>query len=241
MLTLFGPLEVAQEDALETLQALLHTCEGCRLAALHPHNRGFIYRGNPLGRIAVVDEAPRETETEKGVALSGSHGREVERWLRLIGLNTQQDVFFTTVIQCQPPRVVKNGEHVQRAPEASEINACFGPRCLRMLRAMPNLEAVISMGWVSAGAFLGSGDSDQDVPKAKTHDGQWFESSVLPGIPIFCMVDPLWVIKNSSQQKNAVVEFSLERFQREFLETGKVKHMAQEARKAREARGEGLL
>jgi uracil-DNA glycosylase family 4 len=241
MATLFDSVEVEQEDVAEVIKSISSACQNCRLSMLHPYNRGFIYRGNPFAELAFVNEAPRESESERGVALVGAHGRAFEQWMKLIDLDTQKDVFITSVIQCMPPKVKKGIEEIQREPEATEISACFGPRCLRVLRAMPNLKAVIALGWVAASALLGTGDTPNDKPKAKTHDAQWFETSYLPGIPVFCMVDPVWVVKKPSMDKNAVVERALDYFKREFLEQNRITELAIEARENREAKGLGLM
>jgi uracil-DNA glycosylase family 4 len=243
MATLFDNIEVAQEDVGSVIKDLFIRCHSCRLSLIHPFNRGFIYRGNPDAEIAVVYEAPRDAETERGVSMVGTHGRFFERWMRLLKLDTGNngDVFITSVIQCQPPQEEQSGMMVQREPEKAEISACFGPKCLRVLRAMPNLKVVMTLGWVAAGALLGLGETSQDKPKAKSHDTMWFETSLLPGIPIFCMVDPTWVIKNPTPDRKAVVERALECFQREYLEQHKIVQLAKDAQARREELGLGML
>jgi uracil-DNA glycosylase family 4 len=241
MFTLFDGLKPEKEDVKAVIRDLCGTCQGCRLSIIHPYNRGFIYRGNPEAKIAVVYEAPRDAETECGVSMVGAHGRAFEKWMRFLGLDTTTDVFITQAVQCQPPLERKNDENVQREPDKAEVSACFGPRCLRVLRAMPNLECVIVLGWFAAGCVLGFGDTPNDKPKAKTHDGQWFETSYLPGIPVFCMQDPVWVVKKPSPDKNAVIERALDYFKREFLQMDKIAELAREAQTAREEKGLGLL
>src|SRR5271170_7048722 len=124
MFTLFDQVELEQEDIEDVIRSLSSTCEGCRLNFIHPNNRGFIYRGNPLAKIAVIYEAPRDSETERGVALIGSHGRVFETWMKLLNLDPRSDLFITNVVQCQPPRELRNGERTQREPDATEISAC---------------------------------------------------------------------------------------------------------------------
>jgi DNA polymerase len=233
--TLFDGLEVAQESVATVIKSLQATCVNCRLGLLHPHNRGLIYRGNPFAEIGILHEAPRDSETERGVAMIGAHGREFERWMRLLELDLNKDIFLTTVVQCQPPREERNGKMMQREPEEAEVSACFGPRALRVFRAMPNLKVVITLGWPAAKALFGG------KPISKTHDSQWFETSRLPGIPVFCLVDPVWVVRDPSPDKSSAVERALTLFQREYLKEHWVVDMAADARAAREAAGLGLL
>ena len=235
MATLFDSIELEQEDIVHGMKGLSATGDKCRVGLLHPFNRGLIARGNHLAKIAVVHEAPRDSETERGTAMIGSHGREFDRWLQLLGLDGRLDVFVTTIVQCQPPKEDLNGQMTQRKPDPVEVSSCFGPRCLRILRAMPHLEVVMALGWPVAQAFLG-GD-----PKAKTHDGQWFESSLLPGKAIFCMADPVWVVRDPSPEKSMSVERTLTLFQREYLKERWVVDLAADAKTQREAQGIGLL
>ena len=239
MATLFDSVETVQEAPGDVLKDILGTCTRCRLGLRQQGNRGFIGRGNLQAPYAFIGEAPRDAEVERGVAMAGAHGKELDRWLQLLELDARVDVFMTTIVQCQPPKELRKSDnkHWQRVPADDEVATCFGPRCLRVLRAMPNLKAVVTLGWPAATAFFGKAED----PKLKSHDAQWFEDSLLPGIPIFCMVDPLWVILNPSPEKTTAVERSLTFFKRECLKSGRIYELAQKARADREARGEGLL
>ena len=247
---LFGEDTFAKEDPVEVMKELCVNCTSCRLAQLHPVNRGMIYRGNLNAKIAIVGIAPGDTETEKGAALIGASGKLLEQWMKYIGVNTRNDtgnVFITNIVQCQPPKKKINGRMKQRDPDRDELGACFGPRCLRVLRAMPNLEVVITLGWLTAKAFLGTTD-DKVIPKTKTHEGQWFESSLLPGIAIFCLSHPAELIYAASRdnkdaasdEKKMAIQHCLDYFKREYLQTGKVKGLAKVARERREEMGLGL-
>lgn len=237
---LLGEEEFAREDATEVMKELCVNCSSCRLCQLHPANRGMIYRGNLNGRIAIVGIAPGDTETEKGAALIGASGKLLEQWMRYIGVDTRTDTFITNIVQCQPPKKKINGRLKQRDPDKDEVNACFGPRCLRVLRAMPKLEVVITLGWQTAKAFLGTND-EKSVPKTKTHEGQWFESSLLPGVAIFCLSHPAEIIYSDSDDKKMTIQNCLDHFKREYLQTRKVVDLAATARENREALGLGLF
>ncbi len=200
----------------------------------------MVYRGNLNARIAIIGMAPGDTETEKGSALIGASGKLLEQWMRYIGVDTRIDTFIMNVIQCQPPKKKINGRMKQRDPDKEEINACFGPRCLRVLRAMPHLEVVITLGWLTAKAFLGT-TGDAVVPKVKTHEGQWFESSLLPGVGIFCLSHPAEIIYSDSEDKKMAIQHCLDHFKREYLQTRKVVDLAATARENREAVGLGLF
>lgn len=216
-----------KEDIKDVLKSLTVNCTACRLSFLHPHNRGLLTRGNPLARIAVLAEAPGDRETEFGMPLVGNSGKEWDRWAKSIGLDTNKDCFHTNVIQCQPQKSLKEGKMQQDAPDKDEIKACWIPRGLRVLKAMPNLEVVITLGWVAAGALLGG------EPKGKTHEGNWYETTALPGIPIFCLVHPSFVLREPSPDKDNRVQECMKAFKREYLDTKKCLSLAQEIKDQR--------
>jgi uracil-DNA glycosylase family 4 len=218
-----GEDEVEQEDSKTVLKQLSTTCTNCRLSLLHPANRGMIYRGNLNARIAVVGIAPGPTETEKGSAMIGPSGKLFEQWMRYINIDTRTEVFITNICQCSPPSKEIDGKLKQRDPEKDEINACFGPRCLRVLRTMPNLQVIITLGWLPARVILGT-KNDTDTPKTKTHEGQWFTTSLLPGVAVFCLSHPaeLLHMEGDGKNKKMVIQGYLDCFKREYLDTDKV-------------------
>lgn len=208
-----------RENPREILKELSSSCSDCRLGVLfHPTNRGIIWRGNPDAKIAVVGEAPGDTETEKGLPLIGNSGKLWSKWAFYMGLDEKTDIFVSNVVQCQPDKVrdKQTGKMQQRAPDQDELAACFGPRCLRLLRSMPNLEVVITLGWVAATAILGG------EPKSKTHENKWFKTSLLTGVAVYCMVHPAYVLREPTPEKSGRAKSGLDRFKKEYLELKKV-------------------
>ena len=232
--------EFEQEDVMAVLKELTAVCSSCRLSQGHPYNRGMVYRGNPHAKIAIVGDAPSDSETEKGVPFVGMTGKEFEAWMAYIGVDTQKHAFITNITQCMPPKTPINGRLQVRDPAKDEINACFGSRCLRVLRAMPNIEVVMVLGWVAAKAFLGT-SNDESTPKTKTHEGGWFESSLLPGIGIFCLNHPADIVHAESAEKKMIIQKFLDYFKREALEQKKIGGLAKVAQARREALGLGVL
>jgi len=218
---------IVKEDIREVLRELSTNCTACRLSLLHPYNQGLLVRGNPEARIGVLAEAPGDKETETGKPLVGATGQEWDRWAESIGLNTNKDCFHTNVIQCQPPKVMKEDRMSQEAPDKDEIKACWIPRGLRVLKAMPNLEVVVTLGWVAAKAILGG------EPKGKSHEGNWFESNALPGIAVFCMTHPSFILREPTPEKDGRVAQCLQAFKREYLDSKKCYQLAQEVKEKR--------
>jgi uracil-DNA glycosylase family 4 len=205
-------LEEEKEDITQVMKQLSSTCNSCRLSALHPDNRGIIWRGSVYGRIAVIGEAPGDKETERGAPLVGPSGQEWERWASIMKIDTSSDCFLTNIVQCQPAKTEVKGKMSQSAPDDKEISTCFPNRCLRILKALPNLEVVITLGWVAASALLG------ETASTKSHEGQWFVSDLLPGVPIFCLVHPSFILREPSLEKTKALEYNLGLFYREYVD-----------------------
>lgn len=229
-----GEETIEKEDPKQVMSELCINCTTCRLGLLHPANRGMIYRGNLDAKIVIIGIAPGATETEKGAAMIGASGKLMEQWMKYIGINTRTQVFITNLVQCMPDSKEIKGKLKQRDPDKSEIDACFGPRCLRVVRAMPNLEVVITLGWLAAKAFLGT-KNDTDIPKTKTHEGQWFESSLLPGVAIFCLSHPAEILYSDSPNKKMIIQNCLDCFKREYLDKNKITELATKAKELRES------
>lgn len=232
-----------KEDILLVIKDLSSPCYDCRLGHCQKKgsNRGLIWRGNPKARIALVSIMPGRTEMETGKPLTGESGKLSDEWFKSIHLDTNKDMLVINVVQCRPPDVEKVGdfgkkEMSQRDPEQDELATCFPTRCLRVLRAMPNLEVVVTMGWTAARCILG-GD-----PKDQSHLGHWFATSLLPGKAVFCLAHPAAILREEKkvdpdEDKGGVttaylskvyrVEHCLEVFKREYLDLGVVVPYAQ--------------
>ena len=209
----FDIIQEEKEDVLEVIKTLSNTCHDCRLSLLHPENKGLVWRGSPLAKIAIVSEAPGDKESETGLPLVGPSGKEFERWARILEIDTKSDVLIINTIQCQSKKSKsKDGTFKQDKPDADEIELCFEPRCMRVLRAMPNLEVVIALGWVAASALLGT------EAQTKSHQGQWFASKKLPGKAIYCMFHPAYLLHQPSQEKKGTIEEGLKAFKRDYLD-----------------------
>lgn len=222
-LNILSPQAPPKEDIVAVITSLKHTCKDCRLGIFHPKNPGLVAKGNPLAKIAVVSEAPGDKEMEEGLPLVGKSGRMWDKWAQFAGIDVMRDCYTTNVIQCRPPLEKKeeDGRAAQRAPKPDEIDACFDNRALRILRAMPNLEVIITLGWVAAEAILGK-NSEGVGPTSKSHENRWFGTSILPGVGVFCMVHPSYLLREPTQAKSEKVKSGLTKFRNEYLSLRKI-------------------
>lgn len=189
----FGEELFAQEDVLEVIKDLSHSCYDCRLGHCQSpkNNRGLVWRGSPNAKMALVSIMPGPKEMETGKPLTGKSGELADIWFKSINIDTNTDMLVINVVQCKPPDVEKEeGEISQREPENDELSVCFPSRCLRVLRAMPNLEAIITLGWSAAKCILGG--SANEV----THMGHWYSTSMLPHKIVYCLPHPAALLRD---------------------------------------------
>jgi DNA polymerase len=213
------PIINDKEDVLTVIKDLSTECFDCRLGYIQEKNRGLVHRGNPQARIALISEMPGPKEMIKGKPLVGASGQLSDKWFSYIGLNTNEHMWVCNIVQCKPPDVTKKDETSQRDPDITEIAACFPNRCLRVLKAMPNLEIIITMGWVAACAFMG-----QKVGE-KSHMGSWNISSLVPGKAIFCLPHPASMLRDPNPDQEGKLVECLDNFKREYIDTTKIKDL----------------
>lgn len=212
-----------KELILGVIKDLSIPCFDCRLGHCQKpnQNRGLVWRGNPNAAIALVSIMPGPKEMETGRPLTGPSGVECDKWFATINLDTNKDMFVTNVTQCKPPEA-EDGSG-QRSPYPDELAACFPDRCLRLLRAMPNLEIVITLGWDAAGCLLGGG------AKEASHMGHWFSTTLLPNKAVFCLPHPAGLLRDAKGgatpaflEKKYKIMKCLDKLKRAYLDTDKV-------------------
>lgn len=223
--SLFGCDEVEREDPISVMQQLTaRSCLNCRLGADSPQNPGFIWKGNPNGHIAVIGDVPSPADMSTRRSFADEEGNKLNDWLELAGVPVD-DTFFTYIVQCKTPFMesklaAKNGK--QRPPhKEAETAHCFTARCLRVLKAMPNLEVGLVLGLTVMDTVLG-GD-----PQIKSHQGSWFGVDLLPGVAIYGLPHPRDFDKTTSELKKGRLKQHLLYFKNEYYgkKTGKGKEI----------------
>lgn len=205
-------LDEYKEDIKVLLQELHVPCFDCRLGSIQKKNHGLVWRGNPTSRMAAVSTMPGPTEMITGKPLTGESGKLFDKWFSTIQVITNTEMLVINVVQCKPPDIDKGKEVSQREPDQSELAICFPNRCLRVLKSMPNLEVVVTLGSTATECLLGK----------KAEIGHWYKTSLLPGKAIFCMPHPAAMLRDATPEKQGKLTECLINFQREYLETKKI-------------------
>jgi uracil-DNA glycosylase family 4 len=221
-LDLFGllPETTDREEAESVLRSLHSNCKACRLGlTTDRQNEGIAWSGPTTAKLAFLGDQPDFEATQLPIRqpFAGEPRRELERWLRRMGVGTA-DVFCLNSVQCKTKR--SPSKEPAREPFKQESDVCFPQRALRVLKAMPNLEVVVTLGWVSAAALLGS----KPKPRQKSHGGQWFGTDLLPGVAVFCLDHPRVYDLNCKPKQRGRLLQCLEFFETEYLrpETAKI-------------------
>lgn len=88
----------------------------CTLCELHKSSTNvcIMGKGNPMGKIMLIGEAPGEAESETGKPFMGKAGQALDEWLSELALIEQ--VYITNVCKCRPPK--------NRKPNPPEVDIC---------------------------------------------------------------------------------------------------------------------
>ena len=212
----FSPeiIQGVREDPLDVIRDISKTCLGCRLGqTTDNHNTGFSYSGPVTAKIAMLGDMPQieGTVLSKRVPIAGDFMRELNGWLHMLGV-PEEDVFILNAVQCKTNKSKAKGAEL-RVPYNEELDACFPDRALRVLKAMSQLEVVITLGWTAAAVLLGR----HPEPRVKSHEGAWFGTDYLPGVAVFCLDHPREYGADVDARTRGRLRQHLEFFQSEYL------------------------
>lgn len=125
-------------ENLEQLRNACNECNGCQLFRTR-HNVVFGV-GNENADIMFVGEGPGENEDLQGEPFVGAAGQLLDKYLRVIGLSRQTNVYIANIVKCRPPH--------NRDPLDDEQDVC-----INWLRAQTRLikpKIIVCLGRVAA-------------------------------------------------------------------------------------------
>lgn len=230
-LGLEDPAELASQTAQEIAKgfASLAPCNLCPLYRLSPNNPGIIMRGSFKAKIAVLTDMPSAADMMVQQALTDLGHSGWQSWVQYLNLS-ENDVFITHVVQCKtqmdapkpkkkpgkaPKDQVKEKPAKVRMPDPKDADACFYRKALPILKALPNLEAVLAIGTLPVEMLL-----CQDY-KSKEHEGNFYLSDLLPHVPIFCLEHPRDYAAGGDQKKGRL-SMCLDVFAQKYIATGDI-------------------
>ncbi|MBT3406214.1 uracil-DNA glycosylase [Candidatus Woesearchaeota archaeon] len=89
------------------------TCTNCELSKTRTNV--VIGKGREDAEILLIGEAPGRNEDEQGLPFVGAAGKNLDKFLSVIGLSSE-DVYIANILKCRPPE--------NRDPKPDEIKIC---------------------------------------------------------------------------------------------------------------------
>jgi uracil-DNA glycosylase len=89
------------------------TCTNCELS--ETRTNVVIGKGRENAEILLIGEAPGRNEDEQGLPFVGTAGKNLDKFLSVIGLSSE-DVYIANILKCRPPE--------NRDPKPDEIKIC---------------------------------------------------------------------------------------------------------------------
>lgn len=127
--------------------------KGCTACVVRPEARQVVPGVGPLSaEFMVLGRNPGEEEDDDGIPFIGAAGKELDKWLDVLGLSRPK-LFITNVLKCH---TTKN-----RSPLMSEVSVCVGLWLRKELETYVNLKAILTCGEHATKAVVGK----TEVPK----------------------------------------------------------------------------
>ena len=143
---------------MSVLEELKKECLSCTACPLRKGARQVVFGvGNESARIMLVGEGPGEQEDIQGEPFVGKSGQLLDKYLSLVDLDRNTNVYIANIVKCRPP--------MNRDPKEDEQDACIG--FLRQQFALIQPQIVVCLGRIAAKRII-----DPDFRITKEH-GQW--------------------------------------------------------------------
>ncbi|MBI4586446.1 MAG: uracil-DNA glycosylase [Planctomycetes bacterium] len=164
-------------------------CKRCGLAAGRTHI--VVDRGNPQARAVAIGEGPGAEEDRQGRVFVGRAGRLLDDMCEEAGLDPERDLLLVNLVKCRPPR--------NRIPKAEEVRAC-SPYLWRQVELVrPRL--LVLLGASAAKHLLPPELLSRGFSKLV---GKFFERPELPGVQIFPLFHPAFILRNPKMRRAMV-------------------------------------
>lgn len=164
-----------------------YDCQRCNLC--HSRTKIVIDRGRPHAPVLLIGERPGANEDLRGQPFVGRAGELLDKMLRAIDLDPEEDVIITNVVRC----VAES----DRAPLRDEVDACMpflekqiklvSPRIIVLLGA-------VSLKWIDPG---------RGEIKMEEEAGRFFELPAWPGTQFVVMYNPAFLLRDPRKKRNA--------------------------------------
>ncbi len=125
-------------ENFEELKMACNSCEKCKLC--NTRTNVVFGVGNENADILFVGEGPGENEDLQGEPFVGKAGQLLDKYLQVIGLSRETNVYIANIVKCRPPQ--------NRDPQEDEQELC-----IEWLRAQTRLikpKIIVCLGRIAA-------------------------------------------------------------------------------------------
>ncbi len=169
-------------------------CSKCELHKSRTHI--VVDRGNPLAKVVMIGEAPGENEDAQAKAFVGRAGQLLDKLMKEIGFDTNQESLIINVVKCRPPE--------NRAPSQKEADTC-----------LPFLKRQLELVKPRVILLLGATAVKHIIPNKKgaamgEEVGKFFHHLDYPGVELMVLYHPAYILRDP--RKTPLMQEHLRRF-----------------------------
>ncbi len=155
-------------------------CQRCPLSNSRTHI--VVDRGNPRAKVLIIGEAPGQNEDLQAKAFVGRAGQLLDRLMKEIGFDTNEDSLIVNVVKCRPPD--------NRTPTAQEATTCITYLKKQITLVSPRF--ILLLG-ATALKHLFIERKDQAM---KGQVGQFFTRTEYPNIEFMVLYHPAYILRD---------------------------------------------
>lgn len=174
------------EFEMEKLEKICLGCQKCELCQ-NRHNVVFGV-GNPKAKIMFVGEGPGEQEDLKGEPFVGKSGQLLDKYLSLIDLDREKNIYIANIVKCRPPQ--------NRDPKENEQNMCID--YLRQQVKIIRPRIIVCLGRIAAQRLI------SPEFRVTSQHGQFFEKG---GMLFMGTFHPSALLRNENNKVPALEDF----------------------------------
>ena len=166
----------------ENFEELKKDCFSCQKCSLGTTRTNLVFGvGNESADILFVGEGPGENEDLQGEPFVGKAGKLLDKYLEVIGLNRQKNVYIANIVKCRPPQ--------NRDPKEEEQEACIN--WLREQTKLIKPKIIVCLGRIAATRLI-----SPDFKVTREH-GQFIKKGNIYFMGTF---HPAALLRNESQK-----------------------------------------
>ncbi len=172
-----------------TLEELKKDCMNCQKCELAKTRTNLVFGvGNPDTEVLFVGEGPGFNEDMQGEPFVGRGGQLLDKYLKHINLDRNNNIYITNIAKCRPPE--------NRDPSEAEMDCCI--EWLREQTRIIKPKIIVCLGRISAKRLI-----SKDILVTKEH-GQFFEKG---GIYFMATFHPAALLRNPNNKPAALEDF----------------------------------